>query len=101
VNLVELEVSIPALRVVVGLALTIVALALLVEMTLLMGMLLCTLKKNFKNQIRVYIFGQGFDLEFRSCDKYIMLSKAYRPCHVINSTNGKVAPVVLLPLMAK
>jgi len=60
VNLVELEVSIPALRVVVGLALTIVALALLVEMTLLMGMLLCTLKKKFQKPDTGLHFWSGF-----------------------------------------
>jgi len=56
-------VSIPVVQVVVSSALTIVALALLVEMILSMEMLLCTLK-SFKNQPQVFILRKGFGLGF-------------------------------------
>jgi len=50
--------------VVISSALIIVALDLLVEMTFLMEVILCTFKKSFENQTLVYIVRFGFGLRF-------------------------------------
>jgi len=57
VNLVKWEVYIPAMQVVVNLSLSVVALALLIEMTLLMGVLFMYVFKKFRKPDRVYILG--------------------------------------------
>jgi len=57
VNLVKWEVYISAMQVVVNLSLSVVALALLIEMTLLMGVLFMYVFKKFRKPDRVYILG--------------------------------------------
>ena len=56
-NLFEWEVSIVAVQVLISSALSIVASALLMEMTFSCKCFLCTFFKSFENQTQVYILG--------------------------------------------